>query len=89
MFSAPGVVRPHYRRSLGSFKEMGPADFERKRDLAAASFLTQGVTFTVYNDHQGTGRIFPFDLIPRIIPAREWDLVERRCGSRSIGSICL
>ena len=89
MFSAPGVARPHYRRLLGSFKEMGPADFERKRDLAAASFLTQGVTFTVYNDHQGTERIFPFDLIPRIIPAREWDLVERRCGSRSIGSICL
>ncbi|MGH8093655.1 MAG: circularly permuted type 2 ATP-grasp protein [Chthoniobacterales bacterium] len=77
MFSAPGVARPHYHRLLESFKEMGPADFERKRDLAAASFLTQGVTFTVYNDDQGTERIFPFDLIPRIIPAREWDLVER------------
>ena len=77
MFSAPGVARPHYRRLLECFKEMGPADFERKRDLAAASFLTQGVTFTVYNDDQGTERIFPFDLIPRIIPAREWDLVER------------
>ncbi len=77
MFSAPGVARPHYRRLLETFKEMGPADFERKRDLAAASFLTQGVTFTVYNDDQGTERIFPFDLIPRIIPAREWDLVER------------
>ncbi|MGB8340738.1 MAG: circularly permuted type 2 ATP-grasp protein [Chthoniobacterales bacterium] len=77
MFSAPSVARLHYRRLLESFKEMGPADFERKRDLAAASFLTQGVTFTVYNDDQGTERIFPFDLIPRIIPAREWNLVER------------
>ncbi len=77
MFSASGEARPHYSRLLASFKEMGPADFERKRDLAAASFLTQGVTFTVYNDDQGTERIFPFDLIPRIIPEREWEKVER------------
>ncbi|MEO8439191.1 MAG: circularly permuted type 2 ATP-grasp protein [Spartobacteria bacterium] len=77
MFSAPGVARPHYSRLLATFKEMGTADFERKRDLAAASFLGQGVTFTVYDDDEGTERIFPFDLIPRIIPAHEWDLVER------------
>src|SRR2546430_1531328 len=77
MFSAPGVARPHYSRLLASFKAMGAADFERKRDLAAASFLSQGVTFTVYNDDQGTERIFPFDLVPRIIPAEEWELIER------------
>ncbi len=77
MFSAPGVARPHYSRLLESFKEMGAADFQRKRNLAATSFLQQGVTFTVYNDDQGTERIFPLDLIPRIIPAREWDLIER------------
>lgn len=77
MFAAPGVARPHYSRLLASFKEMGAADFERKRDLAASSFLTQGVTFTVYNDDEGTERIFPFDLIPRIIPAKEWEKVER------------
>src|SRR2546430_13409234 len=77
MFSAPGVARPHYSRLLASFKAMGAADFERKRDLAAASFLSQGVTFTVYNDDQGTERIFPFDLLPRIIPAEEWDKIER------------
>jgi uncharacterized circularly permuted ATP-grasp superfamily protein len=82
MFAARGVARPHYSRLLAAFKEMGAADFERKRDLAAASFLGQGVTFTVYNDEQGTERIFPFDLIPRIIPAREWDLVERGLTQR-------
>ncbi len=77
MFSTPGVARPHYTRLLASFREMATTDFERKRQLAATSFLQQGVTFTVYNDDQGTERIFPFDLIPRIIPAREWDLIER------------
>ena len=77
MFSAPGVPRPHYRRLLEQFAAMGPADFERKRTLAATSFLQQGVTFTVYNDDRGTERIFPFDLVPRIIPAHEWDSAER------------
>jgi uncharacterized circularly permuted ATP-grasp superfamily protein len=77
MFAEPGVVRPHYSKLFARFKEMEREEFERKRALAASTFLTQGVTFTVYNDDQGTERIFPFDLLPRIIPAEEWDLVER------------
>jgi uncharacterized circularly permuted ATP-grasp superfamily protein len=77
MFAAPGVARPHYNKLFARFKEMDREEFERKRALAASTFLTQGVTFTVYNDDQGTERIFPFDLVPRVIPAREWELVER------------
>ncbi|MEY2493648.1 MAG: hypothetical protein QOJ45_140 [Verrucomicrobiota bacterium] len=77
MFSAPGVARPHYSKLFARFKEMDRDEFERKRALAASTFLTQGVTFTVYNDDQGTERIFPFDLVPRVIPAQEWELVER------------
>jgi uncharacterized circularly permuted ATP-grasp superfamily protein len=77
MFVSPGVVRRHYSKLFARFKEMARAEFERKRILAASTFLTQGVTFTVYNDDQGTERIFPFDLVPRIVPADEWDLIER------------
>ncbi|HXM33333.1 MAG TPA: circularly permuted type 2 ATP-grasp protein [Chthoniobacterales bacterium] len=77
MFAAPGVVRPHYNKLFERFKEMERDEFERKRELAASTFLSQGVTFTVYNDDQGTERIFPFDLLPRIIPAEEWELIER------------
>ena len=77
MFAGPGVVRPHYSKLFARFKEMEREEFERKRALAASTLLTQGVTFTVYNDNQGTERIFPFDLVPRIIPAEEWDLIER------------
>jgi uncharacterized circularly permuted ATP-grasp superfamily protein len=77
MFSAPGVVRPHYKKLLERFQEMGADEFERKRALAATTFLNQGITFTVYSDNEGTERIFPFDLIPRIIPQREWQHVER------------
>ncbi len=46
------------------------------------SFLTQGITFTVYNDNRGTEKIFPFDLIPRIIPAEEWEFIERGLEQR-------
>jgi uncharacterized circularly permuted ATP-grasp superfamily protein len=42
-------------------------------DLA---FLNKGVTFTVYNNSEGTERIMPFDLIPRVIPAKEWAKIE-------------
>jgi uncharacterized circularly permuted ATP-grasp superfamily protein len=77
MFAGPEAVRPHYSKLLERFKEMERNEFERKRELAASTFLTQGITFTVYNDDQGTERIFPFDLVPRIIPAREWEQIER------------
>src|SRR6266446_9509860 len=77
MFAGPGAARPHYSKLFERFKEMDREEFERKRALAASTFLSQGVTFTVYNDDQGTERIFPFDLLPRIIPAEEWDKIER------------
>jgi uncharacterized circularly permuted ATP-grasp superfamily protein len=77
MFASPGVARPHYNKLFERFKEMERDEFERKRARAASTFLSQGVTFTVYNDDQGTERIFPFDLLPRIIPAKEWETVER------------
>jgi uncharacterized circularly permuted ATP-grasp superfamily protein len=77
MFAAPGEARPHYQKLFARFKQMAPDEFERKRALAASTFLSQGITFTVYDDDEGTERIFPFDLIPRIIPAKEWETVER------------
>ena len=49
---------------------------------ADKAFLTQGITFTVYGDNQGTERIFPFDLVPRMIPASEWETIERGLTQR-------
>jgi uncharacterized circularly permuted ATP-grasp superfamily protein len=77
MFSAPGVVRPHYQKLLERFREMEAGEFDRKILLAEKSYLNQGITFTVYSGDEGTERIFPFDLIPRIIPADEWAHIER------------
>lgn len=77
MFAADGSVRPHYRALLQRFGDLTRAEFERKRRGVDQSFLREGITFTVYGDQQGTERIFPFDLVPRIIPAKEWAEVER------------
>jgi uncharacterized circularly permuted ATP-grasp superfamily protein len=82
MFESRGAVRPHYRRLFQRYREMGREEFERKRSVAETSFLTQGVTFTVYNADEGTERIFPFDLVPRIIPAEEWQLIEKGLTQR-------
>ncbi|PYI76487.1 MAG: hypothetical protein DMF04_08330, partial [Verrucomicrobia bacterium] len=82
MFAAPGQARPHYQRLLQRFTELKEEEFDRKRELAALTLLRQGVTFTVYNDAQGTERIFPFDLIPRIISAEEWKKIERGLEQR-------
>jgi uncharacterized circularly permuted ATP-grasp superfamily protein len=82
MFAPGGGVRSHYQRLYNRFTEMSAEDVRRKHLVAERAFLTQGVTFTVYNDQEGTERIFPFDLIPRIIPAAEWELIERGLAQR-------
>lgn len=82
MFSSDGEVRPHYRQLLERFNEMAPSEFDRKRALAERSYLNQGITFTIYSGDEGTERIMPFDLIPRIIPADEWALIERGLTQR-------
>ena len=73
MFDSSGEPRPHYRNFLQRFEQLSPEAFHQKREAIDLSFLQQGITFTVYGDEQSTERIFPFDLIPRIIPKSEWD----------------
>ena len=76
VFAPDRSVRPHYRKLIKRFSALSSDDLEMRRQMADVSFLNQGITFTVYSDNQGTERIFPFDLIPRIIPAAEWKLIE-------------
>jgi uncharacterized circularly permuted ATP-grasp superfamily protein len=82
MFSAPGVVRPHYKLLHERIQQLPPEEFDQRRQAIDLSFLQQGITFTVYNDDQGTERIFPFDLVPRIIPAKEWEFLEKGLKQR-------
>ena len=77
MFESPGRPRPHYRQLYESLAGLMPATLEERSRVASSFFLTQGIGFTVYGDEQGTERIFPFDLVPRIVPADEWAPIER------------
>jgi uncharacterized circularly permuted ATP-grasp superfamily protein len=76
MYAVAGEVRPHYRSLVERLGTLPLPEFERRRAAIDLAFLRRGVTFTVYNDSEGTERIFPFDMIPRIIPSREWSRLE-------------
>ena len=76
MVSGTASVRDHYRKLTAGFSQLQPEEFDRKRQAIDAAFLRQGITFNVYGDSQGAERIFPFDLFPRVIPAKEWERIE-------------
>ena len=82
MLDAKSGVRAHYQKFQNLFKELKPHDFQSKREAVDTAFLRQGVTFNVYGDEAGAEKIFPFDLLPRIIPASEWDHLERGLTQR-------
>jgi len=82
MFGCPGQPRPHYEEVYSAFEQLSSSEFEERRRLADLSFLLQGITFTVYSDGRGTERLFPFDLIPRVIPRFEWDRLEAGLSQR-------
>lgn len=73
MFASDGEVRPHYRRFAQRFHGVDSDTLAAKRRSIDLAFLRQGITFNVYGDAQGTERVFPFDLLPRIIPLAEWE----------------
>jgi uncharacterized circularly permuted ATP-grasp superfamily protein len=75
-------VRPHYRKFHRAFDRLSPNEFDGKREAIDTAFLRQGITFNVYGAAQGAEKIFPFDLLPRIIPAREWEMIERGLTQR-------
>ena len=77
MFTAEGEARAHYRRLLDMFAHMPQEEIERCKKAADLSFLTQGITFTVYGEEQGTERVFPYDVVPRVISNAEWTHIER------------
>lgn len=77
MFETPGTPRPHYRDVYERLLALERDGLARRRRMADVSFRNQGITFTVYSESQNVERIFPFDLMPRIIPPQEWDVIER------------
>ena len=82
MLVASGRPRPHYAKAHRALSGMTSGALDERRRLADLSFLTQGITFAVYQDGRGTERLFPFDVVPRIVPHAEWDRIERGLAQR-------
>jgi uncharacterized circularly permuted ATP-grasp superfamily protein len=76
MFSETGVPRPHYAPLFDLLSHLTQEQFEPRRQVADMDFLRRGITFTVYSSDEGVEKIFPFDLIPRIVPLSEWRQIE-------------
>src|SRR6266851_4740296 len=82
MFASPGVPREHYRALQQTLLGLAPDELRKIQQAADLTFLHEGITFTVYGGKEGTERIFPNDLLPRIIPAGEWAKIEKGLTQR-------
>src|SRR5580692_5876542 len=82
MFAGAGILHEHYALLLEHFQSLPQEEVQRRKQAADLSFLNQGITFTVYGREEGTEKIFPYDLVPRIITAAEWATVERGLAQR-------
>lgn len=75
MKDAEGIRMP-YQNIYDALIKLPLGDLKQKHQLSSELFMSQGITFTVYNNNEGIERIFPFDIIPRIITSAEWAHVE-------------
>lgn len=69
-------IRKPYKALLESIGKLTTESLQQKDLQAGELFMNQGITFTVYSDNAGIERIFPFDILPRIITSAEWDHIE-------------
>ena len=69
MFNAEGIRSP-YKNFVSIIADLPPGEMTHKDEMAKKLFMSQGITFTVYSSGEGIEKIFPFDIIPRIITSR-------------------
>lgn len=73
---SPGSIRSHYAPLIDRIEQFDADEFSERVRLCDSTFQRQGITFAVYGSNEGTERVWPLDLIPRVIPAEEWSHVE-------------
>lgn len=75
-------IRSQYKKVIDFLDQHSIEELNKKEELAKRLFMSQGITFTVYNSGEGVEKIFPFDIIPRIITAAEWEYIEKGIKQR-------
>lgn len=84
MFTTEGDVRPAYRIFFENLERLHIDELKAKQHAADKSYVTMGITFNVYHEGEGVERTLPFDLVPRIIPLEEWEVINRGLTQRVI-----
>ncbi|HCI54158.1 MAG TPA: hypothetical protein DE312_12720 [Gallionella sp.] len=82
MYATDGSVRENYRNYADWLKATPEDVIVRKREAADIAFHRAGITFAVYGETNSQERLIPFDIVPRIIPAREWTRLEQGLRQR-------
>lgn len=76
LMEARGKPRPGARLLVEKIESLPPGDLAMRQKAAEALLLRMGITFNVYGREEGAEKIFPFDIIPRIVPSEDWLQIE-------------
>ncbi len=82
LFSGKGQPRPEAASLVKWMKQLSKETLKQHQQTVQIALYKLGVTFNVYSDDRGVEKIFPFDIIPRIISAREWEWIEKGLKQR-------
>src|SRR6266576_3522770 len=82
MFGENGEPRASARTLVKNIENLPEGELLNRQRAAECALLQMGITFNVYGEHAGMEKIFPFDLVPRIVPAAEWSRIERGLKQR-------
>lgn len=77
MFEKSNRIRPGYRFLYNYLSKQSVEEINKLKDFSMKFFMNQGITFNLYSEKNSIEKIFPFDIIPRIIKSKDWDIIEK------------
>ena len=82
MFQADGQPHPRCEALVRRIESLSDGELQRRQRDAERTLMNLGITFTVYGHDAGTEKIWPFDVVPRVVEANEWNMIERGLKQR-------
>ena len=82
MFESDGIPRDCANLLVQKIESFPDGELLRRQEAAERALFHMGITFNVYGDHEGREKVLPFDIIPRIVEASEWEWIERGLKQR-------
>ncbi len=83
MMGAPGELRPHWSKFVGSLERLGREEIALRWENARRIIREHGVTYNVYGDPRGMDRPWELDMVPLLIPPAEWAQIESGLAQRT------